>query len=59
MGLVSLMIFKDEIVVFELAAVPRLDLPVQECAKRVALHEAVEETANLVRPPYKLALNSR
>ena len=52
------MVIQNKVVIFELTAVFRLDLPIQECTERVALHEAVKQTANLTSPPYKFALDS-
>jgi hypothetical protein len=59
MGRVSLMINLNKTVELKLPASVRLNLPKQKCAEWITLHEAIEQPANLLWFPNKLALNRR
>ena len=56
MGVISLMVVKDEVIERKLIAVLSVYLPIEESTKRIPLHEAVEQAANLFGSPYKLTL---
>ena len=57
MGIVALVIVENEIKKREVAAILASDTPEEESAERVALHEAVEQSANLPTSPDELALD--
>lgn len=57
MWVVTLVIVTDEIKESKLAAVFWFNSPIQKCAKWVALHETVKETADLLRLPDKFSLD--
>lgn len=53
------MVVENEVEESEVAAVFWPDTPVQEGSERIALHDAVEEPADLAAPPDELALDCR
>ena len=59
MGVIALVIVANEVEELELTAGFRIDTPIEKCAERIALHEAVKKPAYLLRPPYELALDGR
>ena len=58
-GIVPRVVVEDEVVELELAAVLGTNLPVQERPEGIALHQAVEQSANLLRAPHEFALDGR
>ena len=59
MRVIALVVVENEIEKLELAAVFRGDTPIEKCAERVALHEAVKKPTNLSGLPHKFALDRR
>ena len=57
-GIVPLVVFPHEIVPTVKVSVLRVDPPEHELPERIALHQAVEEVADLFRLPYELPLDS-
>jgi hypothetical protein len=57
MRVVSLVIILHEAVKLEFAAACRLDFPEEECAERIALHQAIEQLGDLLRRPDEFPLN--
>ena len=57
MRVIPLVVVENEIKELELAAILGGDPPVQEGAKGIVLHEAVEQSAYLLTSPYELSLD--
>jgi hypothetical protein len=56
---IPLVIVLNKSVKLELHALFGFDFPKQEGSERIALHQAVKQTADLIRLPDELALDSR
>jgi hypothetical protein len=54
---VTLVVIEHEIVKFALAARCRFDFPEQESTERITLHQAVEQTPDLLRLPHEFTLD--
>ena len=59
MGIVPLMVVENEVIEIELVAAFWIHSPVEEGAKGITLHEAIEQPVNLLGSPHKLSLDGR
>ena len=55
--MVAFMVVQHEVIELVAVVVLLIDLPTKESPERIALHKAVEQSADLLWPPYEFALN--